>query len=53
MGKLLNVVLVLIMEGFLVTQVGMYGLESDENRENRVDCVWVGNTTSMQANIQI
>lgn len=30
----------------LVTQVGMYGLESDENRENEVDCVWVGNTTN-------
>ena len=24
----------------------MYGLESDENRENEVDCVWVGNTTN-------
>ena len=30
----------------LVTQVGMYGLESDENRENEMDCVWVGNTTN-------
>lgn len=30
----------------LVTKVGMYGLESDENRENEVDCVWVGNTTN-------
>lgn len=30
----------------LVTQVGMYGLESDENRENEVGCVWVGNTTN-------
>ena len=30
----------------LVTQVGMYGLESDENKENEVDCVWVGNTTN-------
>ena len=30
----------------LVTQVGMYGLENDENRENEVDCVWVGNTTN-------
>ena len=24
----------------------MYGLESDENRENEMDCVWVGNTTN-------
>lgn len=30
----------------LVTQVGMYGLENDENRENEVECVWVGNTTN-------
>lgn len=30
----------------LVTQVGMYGVESDENKENEVDCVWVGNTTN-------
>lgn len=30
----------------LVTQVGMYGLENDDNRENEVDCVWVGNTTN-------
>lgn len=30
----------------LVTQVGMYGLESDEHKENEVDCVWVGNTTN-------
>ena len=30
----------------LVTQVGMYGLENDDTRENEVDCVWVGNTTN-------
>lgn len=30
----------------LLTQVGMYGLESDESRENEVDCVWVGKTTN-------
>lgn len=30
----------------LLTQVGMYGLENDDNRENEVDCVWVGNTTN-------
>lgn len=24
----------------------MYGVEQDENRENEVDCVWVGNTTN-------
>ena len=30
----------------LVTQVGMYGLENDDDRENEVDCVWVGNTTN-------
>lgn len=27
----------------LVTQVGMYGLENDERREDEVSCVWVGN----------
>lgn len=30
----------------LVTQVGMYGLENNDTRENEVDCVWVGNTTN-------
>lgn len=30
----------------LVTKVGMYGVEQDENKENEVDCVWVGNTTN-------
>lgn len=30
----------------LVTQVGMYGVEADEDKENEVDCVWVGNTTN-------
>lgn len=30
----------------LVTQVGMYGVESNENKEDEVDCVWVGNTTN-------
>lgn len=30
----------------LVTQVGMYGVEQDENKTNEVDCVWVGNTTN-------
>ncbi len=30
----------------LVTQVGMYGVENDEDKENEVDCVWVGNTTN-------
>lgn len=30
----------------LVTQVGMYGVENNENKENEVDCVWVGNTTN-------
>lgn len=30
----------------LVTQVGMYGLENDEKREDEVSCVWVGNTTN-------
>lgn len=30
----------------LVTQVGMYGVEQDENKENEVDCVWVGNATN-------
>jgi len=30
----------------LVTQVGMYGVESHANKEDEVDCVWVGNTTN-------
>lgn len=30
----------------LVTQVGMYGVESDESKEDEVDCVWVGRTTN-------
>lgn len=30
----------------LVTQVGMYGVEQDERKENEVNCVWVGNTTN-------
>lgn len=30
----------------LVTQVGMYGVEADEDKEDEVDCVWVGNTTN-------
>lgn len=30
----------------LVTWVGMYGVESDENKEDEQDCVWVGNTTN-------
>ena len=38
----------------LVTQVGMYGLESDENRENEVDCVWAVSYTHLwDANKQI
>lgn len=30
----------------LVTKVGMYGVESDETKENEMDCVWVGNATN-------
>lgn len=30
----------------LVTWVGMYGVESDENKEDERNCVWVGNTTN-------
>ena len=30
----------------LVTQVGMYGVEQDEDKEDEVDCVWVGNITN-------
>ncbi len=30
----------------LVTWVGMYGVESDENKEDEKNCVWVGNTTN-------
>ena len=30
----------------LVTKVGMYGLENDEEKENETDCVWVGKVTN-------
>lgn len=30
----------------LVTQVGMYGVESNESKDDEVDCVWVGRTTN-------
>ena len=30
----------------LVTWVGMYGVESDKNKENETNCVWVGNATN-------
>lgn len=30
----------------LVTWVGMHGVESDENKEDEKNCVWVGNTTN-------
>ncbi len=30
----------------LLTKVGMYGVESDEKKENEVDCVWIGNVTN-------
>ncbi|MFR1888397.1 MAG: adenylate/guanylate cyclase domain-containing protein [Anaerostipes caccae] len=30
----------------LVTKVGMYGVESDDSKEDETDCVWVGNTTN-------
>lgn len=30
----------------LLTKVGMYGVESNETKENEVDCVWVGNVTN-------
>lgn len=30
----------------LVTKVGMYGVEQDEDKEDEVDCVWIGNTTN-------
>lgn len=30
----------------LITQVGMYGVEGNENKESEVDCVWVGKTTN-------
>ena len=30
----------------LVTKVGMYGVESDQDKEDEMDCVWVGNTTN-------
>ena len=34
------------MERFLSLKLVCMALESDENRENEVDCVWVGNTTN-------
>ncbi len=30
----------------LVTKVGMYGVEDNEDKEDEMDCVWVGNTTN-------
>ena len=30
----------------LVTKVGMYGVESDETKENEMDCAWIGNATN-------
>lgn len=30
----------------LVTKVGMYGVEDDEQKENETDCVWVGKVTN-------
>lgn len=30
----------------LLTKVGMYGVESNEDKENEIDCVWVGNVTN-------
>ncbi|MCQ2535246.1 MAG: adenylate/guanylate cyclase domain-containing protein [Clostridia bacterium] len=30
----------------LVTKVGMYGVEQDKEKEDEMDCVWVGNTTN-------
>lgn len=30
----------------LVTKVGMYGNEKDDEKENEVSCVWVGNVTN-------
>ena len=30
----------------LVTWVGMYGVESDKNKENETNCVWGGNATN-------
>lgn len=30
----------------LVTKVGMYGVEADQDKEDEMDCVWVGNTTN-------
>lgn len=30
----------------LVTKVGMYGVENDKQKENEMDCVWVGKVTN-------
>lgn len=45
-GKLIECGIGIDYGKVLVTQVGMYGVEQDENKENEVDCVWVGNTTN-------
>ena len=45
-GKLIECGIGIDYGKVLVTQVGMYGVESDENKEDEVDCVWVGNTTN-------
>lgn len=45
-GKIINCGIGIDYGKVLVTQVGMYGVESDEDKENEVDCVWVGKTTN-------
>lgn len=45
-GKIINCGIGIDFGKVLVTKVGMYGVEDDENKENEVDCVWVGNTTN-------
>ncbi len=45
-GKLIECGIGIDYGKVLVTQVGMYGVETDEQKESEINCVWVGNTTN-------
>lgn len=45
-GKLIECGIGIDYGRVLVTQVGMYGVESDKEKESEIDCVWVGKITN-------
>ena len=45
-NKLISCVIGIDYGNIVVTKVGMHGLESDEEKENELDFVWVGNATN-------